>query len=404
MITNLIRSVTPSKAKSKDHQSPKDDDGIPRKKQESKGSGIEKRITQTTLSYAGAAKQGKNNDDPNDDEMTDDTSKTTIHDEDQITPPKPNADSPDGEDRKRTFRTNSPKKGQSKSGKKTTKSTTLNTKVWLNGPTLGRVQKETDGAPRNLSTSPGNWMQGYDICAAGFKCCVRQSVKLSTKNRCARCGWCLHKDCGLPIQQSRQQIKDNVFKLTETVNAVCLLCINTHSIKVDKPGSSQEHVSTKYETLKQSIRFDWGEIKLCQYKGCLANRKKKPTGPQFDAATEAQAQEIDDLLHTKLPEANKESGIDLADTQMDVETTQQTVKPTEIAKASVATDDDDDDDTVLMGNEQEDVGMGEETGKTTASEIEPTYFNVQLNLAPPTSDANGKVTPKETLKALSEKL
>jgi hypothetical protein len=91
MITNLICSITPSKAKSKEHQVPKDDDDQ-RTKAESKVSGNAKRITQTTLSYAGATKKGKNNDDPDDDKMTDDTSKSTIHDEEHIPhlkPPKP---------------------------------------------------------------------------------------------------------------------------------------------------------------------------------------------------------------------------------------------------------------------------------------------------------------------------
>jgi hypothetical protein len=77
---------------------------------------------------------------------------------------------------------------------------------------------------------------------------------------------CLHKEYRLPIQQSRQQVKENIFKPTDMINAVCLLCIHTFSMKVEKPGSSQEHVSTKYESLKQSVRFDWGDIKLGQYK------------------------------------------------------------------------------------------------------------------------------------------
>jgi hypothetical protein len=64
-----------------------------------------------------------------------------------------------------------PQKGPAEIRKKSNpiKSQTLNTKVWLDGPTLARVQKETDGTPKSLSPNPGNWMQGYDICAGGFK-------------------------------------------------------------------------------------------------------------------------------------------------------------------------------------------------------------------------------------------
>jgi hypothetical protein len=58
-----------------------------------------------------------------------------------------------------------------------TKNSPLNTKVWLDAPTLSRVQKETDGTPKNLGVKQGGdlWMQGYDIYAARFKCCVCQN-------------------------------------------------------------------------------------------------------------------------------------------------------------------------------------------------------------------------------------
>jgi hypothetical protein len=55
-----------------------------------------------TRSYTGAAKKGKNTNDPHNDEMTAKTANTTMHDDDRSsTSTKPNADSLYGSDRKR---------------------------------------------------------------------------------------------------------------------------------------------------------------------------------------------------------------------------------------------------------------------------------------------------------------
>jgi hypothetical protein len=141
----------------------------------------------------------------------------------------------------------------------------LNTKAWLDPTVATKVQKDADGSPKNLGQDEGLWMQCFDICAAGFKCCVRTSVKLSTKNRCSTCGWCLHAQCGVTFKPTRQQVKDVIYAPTPTFTSVCLLCIDSQGLKITKPGTEQEHVSTGYEAARTRIRTDWDKIKLGNY-------------------------------------------------------------------------------------------------------------------------------------------
>jgi hypothetical protein len=82
------------------------------------------------------------------------------------------AASPAAKPTKPTSPAKSPKSNK-KGTKKSTDAQKLHTKSWLDTKTLEKVQKVTDGSPKNLGVNESEWMQGFDICSAGFQCCFR---------------------------------------------------------------------------------------------------------------------------------------------------------------------------------------------------------------------------------------
>ena len=121
-----------------------------------------------------------------------------------------------------------------------------------------------DGRPCNLETEEtlDKWVQDYSTCGAGPYCLVIEPKKLMITNRCAGCGWCMHPQCSIPWKRTATHSKDGLYIHTAQIKAFCRFCVASKRIKLEKAGTGDAYVSTRYEAVRKHVRTDWATIRL----------------------------------------------------------------------------------------------------------------------------------------------
>ena len=231
--------------------------------------------------------------------------------------------------------------------------------------------RKPDGRPSNLETDEtmNQWIQGYSICCAGPYCVISQPKKLSVHNRCASCGWCMHRACSVPWKRTATQSKENIYTPTTTINSFCRFCVASNHMKLEKAGTDEAYVSTRYEAVRKHVRTDWDTIRLGSLMEEIDLNSDSPDEPRNTAENNLTTVSTQNVIHDIKKIHSKEA------TAMEV---------------------DDDVATVTAANE---TAVKEQTFPPTQEAMTTKYLDIQLQIQASTSD-----DAMEPLNKLADKL
>ena len=80
---------------------------------------------------------------------------------------------------------------------------------------------------------------------------------MSENERCAVCGWCIHKDCGILLQKYRDIVIKRKF------SKICLRCMKKNNWNRSiKKGTKNPTISTQLTEIRKNINTKTGTIML----------------------------------------------------------------------------------------------------------------------------------------------